>query len=436
MNKRNRITLLAVILIIAGGIVWALTQKTDLPDLAAAQQLLSEKADSIVPSDSGEVIKYIKSQSKITAEKVHTQDGTTYIQANIKSIDLYSVVKDNYEDILAIDTPDASGETKKSDQLKADITKMLLALADNAEETTQTIDVRIYNVDGKWRVYADEDFADACYGGMAKLSSELKDSEVKVEKRLKTCILVNTDTNAPDTRNVIVRKWDDLKDEFILNFIDDNRWMHIVKGLGVTLEVTFFAVLIGIVLGFIVAIIRCTYDKTKKLRVLNWLCKLYLTVIRGTPVLTQLMIIYFVIFAPFRVSKVIVAIIAFGINSGAYVAEIVRGGIMSIDAGQTEAGRSLGFNYMQTMYHIVIPQAFKAVLPALANEFIVLIKETSVSAYIGLNDLTRGGDIIRGVTYTAFMPLIAVALIYLCIVMILSYFVTKLERRLRKGDNR
>lgn len=225
-----------------------------------------------------------------------------------------------------------------------------------------------------------------------------------------------------------------LKEEFIFNFIEKDRYMYLVKGLGITLKVTFFAVILGIVLGFIVAVIRSTHDKTGKMKFLNFICKIYLTVTRGTPVLVQLMIIYFVIFAPLKIDKSLVAIIAFGLNSGAYVAEIIRGGIMSIDPGQTEAGRSLGFTYAKTMIYIILPQTFKAVLPALANEFIVLLKETSVSAFIGLNDLTRGGDIIRGVTYSAFMPLLAVAVIYLVIVMILSAGVTKLERRLRKSD--
>ena len=224
------------------------------------------------------------------------------------------------------------------------------------------------------------------------------------------------------------------KEEFILNFVTKDRYMYIVKGLGVTLKVTFFAVILGIVLGFIIAIIRSTHDKTGKLKIGNLICRVYLTVVRGTPVLIQLMIIYFVIFAPLRIDKVMVAIIAFGLNSAAYVAEIVRGGIMSIDPGQMEAGRSLGFNYSQTMIYIILPQTFKSVLPALANEFIVLLKETSVSAYIGLNDLTRGGDIIRGVTYSDFMPLIAVALVYLVIVVVLSACVNQLERRLRKSD--
>ena len=198
---------------------------------------------------------------------------------------------------------------------------------------------------------------------------------------------------------------------------------------------TFFAVLIGIVLGFLVAMVRATYDKTGKLRILNAVCKVYLTVIRGTPVVVQLLIIYFVIFGSVDISKVLVAVMAFGLNSGAYVAEIFRSGIMSIDNGQFEAGRSLGFNYAQTMRYIIMPQAFKNVLPALGNEFIVLLKETSVSGYIALQDLTKGGDIIRSRTYDAFMPLIAVALIYLVMVMIFSKLVNMLERRLRSSDH-
>ena len=227
----------------------------------------------------------------------------------------------------------------------------------------------------------------------------------------------------------------ELKSSFISNFIDDNRWRYITDGLKITLLVTVFAVLIGVVLGFLIAIVRTTHDKTGKLKILNAICKVYLTVIRGTPVVVQLMIIYFIIFGSVDISKVVVAIVAFGINSGAYVAEIFRSGIMSIDNGQFEAGRSLGFNYAQTMMYIVIPQAFKNVLPTLCNEFISLLKETSVSGYIALQDLTKGGDIIRSRTYDAFMPLIAVALIYLAMVMIFTKLVSLLERRLRNSDH-
>ena len=227
----------------------------------------------------------------------------------------------------------------------------------------------------------------------------------------------------------------ELKKEFILNFIEDNRWKYIVDGLKITLIVTIFAVLIGVLLGFLIAIVRTTHDKTGKLKILNAICKVYLTVIRGTPFVVQLMIIYFIIFGSVDISKVLVAIIAFGINSGAYVAEIFRSGIMSIDNGQFEAGRSLGFNYAQTMMYIIMPQAFKNVLPTLCNEFISLLKETSVSGYIALQDLTKGGDIIRSRTYDAFMPLIAVALIYLAMVMIFTKLVSLLERRLRNSDH-
>ena len=227
----------------------------------------------------------------------------------------------------------------------------------------------------------------------------------------------------------------ELKSSFISNFIDDNRWRYITDGLKITLLVTVFAVLIGVVLGFLIAMVRTTHDKTGKLKILNAICKVYLTVIRGTPVVVQLMIIYFIIFGSVDISKVVVAIVAFGINSGAYVAEIFRSGIMSIDNGQFEAGRSLGFNYAQTMMYIVMPQAFKNVLPTLCNEFISLLKETSVSGYIALQDLTKGGDIIRSRTYDAFMPLIAVALIYLAMVMIFTKLVSLLERRLRNSDH-
>ena len=227
----------------------------------------------------------------------------------------------------------------------------------------------------------------------------------------------------------------ELKKEFFTNFIEKNRWKYIADGLKITLIVTIFAVLIGVLLGFLIAIVRTTHDKTGKLKILNAICKVYLTVIRGTPVVVQLMIIYFIIFGSVDISKVLVAIIAFGINSGAYVAEIFRSGIMSIDNGQFEAGRSLGFNYAQTMMYIIMPQAFKNVLPTLGNEFISLLKETSVSGYIALQDLTKGGDIIRSRTYDAFMPLIAVALIYLAMVMIFTKLVSLLERRLRNSDH-
>lgn len=236
----------------------------------------------------------------------------------------------------------------------------------------------------------------------------------------------------------------DIADSFRKTFIVDDRWLQLVKGLGVTLEISFFAVLLGIVLGFVIAIVRSSYDKLlggRKcrtagdyiLKAVNSLCNIYITVIRGTPVVIQLMIMYYIVFSSSR-NGTFAAILSFGINSGAYVAEIVRSGIMSIDQGQLEAGRSLGFNYPKTMLYIIIPQAFKNVLPALGNEFIVLLKETSVAGYVALKDLTYVGNLIRSRTYEAFFPLVTVAIIYLVIVMILSYGLKLLERRLRNSE--
>lgn len=224
-----------------------------------------------------------------------------------------------------------------------------------------------------------------------------------------------------------------IKEKIIETFITDNRYVFFLQGLRNTLIITLFAVLIGIVIGFLVAIVRTTSEKTGKLKFLNFLFKIYLTVIRGTPVMVQLLIMYYIIMASSN-NKIFIAIMTFGINSGAYVAEVVRSGIMSIDKGQFEAGRSLGFNYAKTMWYVIIPQAFKNVLPALCNEFITLLKETSISGYIALNDVTRAGDIVRSLTYEPFFALFTVAIIYLILVVVLTALVGKLERRLRQGD--
>lgn len=234
-----------------------------------------------------------------------------------------------------------------------------------------------------------------------------------------------------------------LKSDFITCFLTKNRWRFITDGLGATLVITFFACILGILIGVVMAIVRSTYEKNYKdmrsgagktiLAVLNAVAKLYLTVIRGTPMLVQLMIMYYIIFASAS-NGIVCAITAFGINSGAYVAEIFRSGIMSVDNGQFEAGRSLGFSYIKTMQYIVIPQAFKSVLPALANEFIVLLKETSVAGYVAIQDLTKGGDIIRSATYKTYMPLLTVAAIYLVMVVFFTHLVGKLERRLRSSE--
>ncbi len=223
-------------------------------------------------------------------------------------------------------------------------------------------------------------------------------------------------------------------EKFKKNFIKDNRWKYITKGLKNTLIIAIFSAILGIILGFLVAFVRVTHDRTGKIKLLNRVCKLYLTVVRGTPMMIQLLIMYYVIFKSVNVDKVLVAVLAFAVNSGAYVAEILRSGIMSVDNGQFEAGRSLGLTYKVTMMSIILPQAVKNVLPALCNEFITLLKETSICGYIGLNDLTRGGDIIRSNTFDAFMPLILVAIIYLFFVQLLTMGVAAMERSLRKNE--
>ena len=240
----------------------------------------------------------------------------------------------------------------------------------------------------------------------------------------------------------------DFQTKFYLNFIKDERWKYITLGLGNTLKITVFALIFAVIIGVLVAIIRYSYDKnhTNKagnfiqsllqflLAVANGICHVYLTIIRGVPVVVQLMIIYFIIFASPDVSKIFCAVVAFSLNSGAYVAEIVRGGLNSVDKGQFEAGRSLGFGYIATMWYIILPQAFKNILPALGNEAIMLLKDTSISGYVAIQDLTKGGDIIRSRTYDAFMPLIAVALIYLILVTILTLLLRRLERRLQSSE--
>ncbi len=231
------------------------------------------------------------------------------------------------------------------------------------------------------------------------------------------------------------------------NFLVDDRWTWLINGLWITLKLTFFAFIFGLLIGLFIAIIRVSYDKKSDtpttslsqktgrfvLGLMNLICKIYLNVIQGTPTIVQIMIIYFVILAN-STNKVAVAIIGFMINSSAYIAEIIRGGISSVDKGQTEAGRSLGFGYIPTMIYIVIPQALRSSLPALCNELVVLLKETSVASMVALQDLLAAALLIKSRTYSAFFPLIAAALIYLVIVSILRTLSARLERRLNSGE--
>ncbi len=229
--------------------------------------------------------------------------------------------------------------------------------------------------------------------------------------------------------------FDGVKADFIKCFIREERYRMLLEGLGVTIKVSLLAAVIGLVIGFIIAEFNLS-----KLKILNLLGKVYTDVIRGTPSVTQLMIVYFVIFgvalADYEVEKWIIAAIAFGINSGAYVSEIIRAGILSIDKGQTEAGRSLGLSKSQTMMLIVFPQAIKNIFPALCNEFITLIKETAIVGYIGLMDIQKAGDFIKTATYQTFMPLIGTAVIYFVIIKVLTMLLKLYENHIRKSEQR
>lgn len=220
-------------------------------------------------------------------------------------------------------------------------------------------------------------------------------------------------------------------DQFVRCFIRENRYKLLLSGIGVTIKVSLLAVLLGVFIGFIIAI--CNLSKNKLLKAIGGV---YTDIIRGTPSVTQLMIIYFVIFASVHWEKWIIASIAFGINSGAYVSEIIRAGILSIDKGQTEAGRSLGLNAFQTMIYIVLPQAIKNIFPALCNEFIVLIKETAIVGYVGLMDIQKAGDFIKSATFLAFMPLIGTAIIYYVLIKLLNLGLKWIENKLRASDVR
>lgn len=224
-----------------------------------------------------------------------------------------------------------------------------------------------------------------------------------------------------------------LYESFYYSVIYDNRFEYIIEGLLNTLLISFFAVVIGVLIGIVIALIRSYHDKSGKLKVADTISRMYVNIIRGTPVVLQLMIIYYVIFESVDINIVLVGVLAFGINSGAYVAEIIRAGINSVPSGQMEAGLSLGLTYSQTMRHIILPQAVKNILPALCNEFITLIKETSVGAYVGIVELTKASDIIASRTYDYFFPLFIIAIIYLVLTLGLTKLVGVLERKLNNA---
>ncbi len=422
---------------------------------ASAGEISKEEAQSIVDQKLSAVLTGTKTLNALQQASSVTVTSMEYgvekdirLTCDYQTLDVYAVVNENADALLGLDTTTSNGMQMSATAIRLEIDGDLTELLAKAQTVTGTVEIAIYDIDGTYQVFLDDATVDTVYGGILRAKDEILalksitvdgkpvsiETKTNLRNGLVQCIALSVeDREKPDTSHPLIRIWNDFADEFVRNF-GNGYWRYLLNGLLTTLRITLFALLIGLVIGFIVAIVRCTHDKTGKMKILNWIFNLYLTVVRGTPVMVQLLIIYFVMLLPLGVEKVNAAILCFGFNSGAYVAEIVRGGIMGVDEGQMEAGRSLGFNYAQTMWHIVVPQAFKSVLPALANEFIALLKETSVASYIGVADLTRGGEIIRSITFSNFMPLVAVALIYLMLVLGLSELVKLLERRLRKSD--
>ena len=416
-----------------------------------AQKMVDREIANL-PNNIAACSKYVAENTTVKVNDIeYGTEKNIILKCSYETVDILTPVKENISELLNIDLTDTvTGKTKNATAILIEIRPKLLSLVEKSERLSGEVEMSLYETKDKGlTLYLDDAMVDTVLGGIVsakKFVSGVKEITVNGEtidisnrtSLRNGCIdcfkLKNYDSEKPDTSSPILRAYNDFKNEFYRNFIEENRWTYLAKGLGTTLSITALSLLLGLVIGFVVAIVRGTYQKTGKMKRLDAVFRLYLTVMRGTPVMIQLLIIYFVILLPAGVEKFTAAVLCFGVNSGAYVSEIVRGGIMSIDDGQLEAGRSLGFNYVATMWYIIIPQAIKAVLPALANEFIALLKETSVAFYIGVADLTRGGLKIRSITYSNFMPLIAIAVIYLVLVLGLSYLVSLLERRLRKSD--
>ena len=450
---------LCVILLIAAA-YFGIELATELNDnrvknelsVAECQKIIDDTFQNLPVSPSG-ASKLILDQSKITVESVeYGVEKNIILSCTYQTIDTKGALLGELNTLASSAYEYAQSKAKVSGSdidLKC-VRKPILELLKTAGPVSGSITLEIYETTNGHFVYLNNDVVDQCTGGIITVlqaindiaTVEYKGEIVDISKQgsLRTGLtsplaLQNYSADKPTTGGWLLEALRDFKQDFHTNFIAQNRYMHLVKGLGVTLLLTLLAAIFGIVLGFIIAVIRCTNQMTGSLKPLNDICQVYLTVMRGTPVMVQLLIMHFVILSPLGIKPFMSAVICFGLNSGAYVAEIVRGGIMSVDKGQIEAGRSLGFNYVQTMVNFVLPQAFKAILPSLANEFITLLKESSVAFAIGLGDLTFGGNLIRSTTYSPFLPLIAVAIIYLALVMVLSKLVSILERRLAKSDH-
>ena len=445
-------------LLIAAGIVAAFVMAINSD--SEARQITKEDAQAFVNTSldsfaTTKALREIADKNSVTVNNVSYGDKKNIIlDCTVETVDVYSAVSPHYDEFMSTDIKKTSGTMFKSAlDFKLEFEPKLLDLISSAPPVTKECTVSLYDTKDGLVLFSDRNVINTVFGGISDIEKEISEKKTALTEDKKEialdssnlkngfiqCFSINPMKAEPDTSTPLIKAWNSLKYDFHRNFIEKDRWKTILTGLWVTIRLTVLALLLGILIGFIVAFIRCTYLKTTHhgivLKVFNAISQVYLSIIRGTPVVVQIMIIYFVIFLPVGfTNKFISSVICFGLNSGAYVAEIVRGGIMSIDNGQMEAGRSLGFNYLKTMYYIVFPQAFKAVLPALANEFVVLLKETSVAFYIGLGDLMYSGNAIRAATYSAFMPLVTVAVIYFIMVLVLSKLVGLLERRLRNSE--
>lgn len=463
MNKKSLIAVIVAVIAVVAIAVSAASvfgrsgdmQVSNKISVAEAQTIVDEAFASIAKKTAGGAKKVIEKTTVTVNEVEYGYEKDVILSCTYTSVDTRGALEHNINNLMAnaysfyLDNEEAGKKTNAT-KVNIQVTNKIKEYLDAAGEISGEITLKIYETEDGMKLFLSENDVDVCTGGLVTLAGSISETtevvykgetvDISKKNTLRTgivdCISLEAFAEeAPDNANVIVKLVNDFKDEFYRNFIEADRWMYLLQGLGTTLAITGLSVCLGVVLGFIVAIVRCTNQMTGRLKAVDAVCRLYLTVIRGTPLMVQLLIIYFVLLLPLHIDKFIAAVLCFGLNSGAYVAEIVRGGIMSVDKGQIEAGRSLGFNYVQTMVNFVVPQAFKAILPALANEFITLLKESSVAFYIGVADLTQGGLKIRSITYSNFMPLIAVAIIYLVLVVILTKLVGILERRLAKSDH-
>lgn len=454
------VAVVAVVAVIAAVAIAYAGRSSDMQvsnkiSVSEAQNIVDEKFGSIAKKTAGGAKKVLENTEITVNDVEYGYEKNIILSCTYSSIDTSNALGENINEIMADAysyylANEKEGKKTNATKVNIEVTNRITAYIDVAHEISGEITLHIYETDGELKLYLSKEDVDICTGGLVTVAETIKNTNEVVyegetvnisnKNTLRTgiidCIsLEDYASEKPASYNSIADFVEDFKDEFYRNFIESDRWMYLVQGLGTTLAITGLSVCLGVVIGFVVAVVRCTNQMTGKLKAIDAVCRLYLTVIRGTPLMVQLLIIYFVLLLPLQIDKFVAAVLCFGLNSGAYVAEIVRGGIMSVDKGQIEAGRSLGFNYVQTMINFVIPQAFKAILPSLANEFITLLKESSVAFYIGVADLTQGGLKIRSITYSNFMPLIAVALIYLVLVLILTKLVGILERRLAKSDH-